>query len=74
MRAKLRAYLDGGGREVVESIPDGIHSGLQKPGARGIFFYFRTKGDSQEQHFWKYYDLKTNSILDNRHVLANLIS
>jgi hypothetical protein len=26
------------------------------------------------QNFWKYYDLKTNSILDNRHVIATLIS
>ena len=71
---QLRAYLDGGGRDVVDAIPDGIHSGLQKPGARGVFFYFRSNGPSKMQHFWKYFDLKTNVILDNRHVLANLIS
>jgi superfamily II DNA or RNA helicase len=71
---QLRAFLDGGGREVIDSIPDGIHSGLQRPGAKGVFFYFRSKGGSRQQNFWKYYDLKTSSILDNRHVLANLIA
>jgi hypothetical protein len=71
---QLRAFLDGGGREVIDSIPDGIHSGLQKPGAKGVFFYFRSKSGSKQQSFWKYYDLKTSNILDNRHVLATLIA
>ena len=71
---QLRAFLDGGGREVIDSIPDGIHSGLQRPGVKGVFFYFRTRGGSKQQSFWKYYDLKTSNILDNRHVLANLIA
>jgi len=38
---QLRAFLDGGGREVIETIPDGIHSGLQRGGVRGVFWYFR---------------------------------
>ena len=71
---QLRAFLAGGGREAIEEIPDGIHSGLQRPGASGVFFYFRSKNGWKEQNFWKYYDLKTNNILDNRHVLANLIT
>ena len=72
---QLRAFLDGGGREAIDSIPDGIHSGLQRPGVKGVFFYFRSQeGGSKQQSFWKYYDLKTSNILDNRHVLANLIA
>jgi hypothetical protein len=71
---QLRAFLDGGGREAIEAIPDGIHSGLHRPGARGVFFYFRGSNGSKEQNFWKYFDLKTNTILDNRHVLATLIA
>lgn len=71
---QLRAFLDGGGREAIANIPDGIHSGLQRTGSRGVFFYFRAKNVTKEQSFWKYYDLKTNTILDNRHVLANLIA
>ncbi len=30
--------------------------------------------EDQKLDFWKYYDLKGNQILDNRHVLANLIA
>jgi len=71
---QLHTFLDAGGREVIDSIPDGIHSGLQRHGSKGIFFYFRSKGNSKQQSFWKYYDLKTGNILDNRHVLATLIA
>jgi superfamily II DNA or RNA helicase len=71
---QLRSYLDGGGREALEKLPDGIHSGLQRMGSRGVFWYFRGKNGSAGQNFWKYYDLRTNSILDNRHVIATLIS
>ena len=71
---QLRSFLDGGGREALEKLPDGIHSGLHRTGARGVFWYFRGKNGSAGQDFWKYYDLKTNSILDNRHVIATLIS
>jgi hypothetical protein len=39
-----------------------------------VFWYFRGKNGSAGQNFWKYYDLRTNSILDNRHVIATLIS
>ena len=71
---QLRAFLDGGGREAIANIPDGIHSGLQRPGARGVFFYFRGNNGPKQYNFWKYYDLRTNTILDNRHVLAHLIA
>jgi hypothetical protein len=71
---QLRSFLDGGGREALEKLPDGIHSGLQRMGSRGVFWYFRGKNGSAGQNFWKYYDLRTNSILDNRHVIATLIS
>ncbi|HUW30548.1 MAG TPA: hypothetical protein VM223_02950, partial [Planctomycetota bacterium] len=85
--------LDAGGREMLESLPDGIHSGLAKAGAKGVFFYFQAapahvhgvcpRADAvrpympakgEKQHFWKYYDLKENGIVDNRYVIANLIA
>jgi len=72
---QLRALLDTGGREMLESLPDGIHSGLVKQGARGVFFYFRAKGSQEAPlHFWKYLDLKDNRVLDNRYIIANLIA
>ena len=74
MLQQLRAFLDGGGREAIEQIPDGIHSGLQRAGARGVFFYFKSSNNGKAQNFWKYIDLKNNTVLDNRHVLATLIA
>jgi hypothetical protein len=72
---QLKALLDSGGRELLESLPDGIHSGLVKTGARGVFFYFQAESAAGgKQHFWKYFDLKDRRIIDNRYVLANLIA
>ena len=73
---QLQALLTTGAKQMLEELPDGIHSGLARSGYRGIFFYFTaptSRGDSRE-HFWRYYDLKDKRIIDNRFVIANLIS
>ena len=71
----LRNLLNTEGREMLEELPDGIHSGLVRPGNRGVFFYFQGRPESGERlHFWKYYDLKTNEMIDNRFIIANLIA
>src|SRR6266700_8201224 len=36
----LKNLLNSGMRQVLEELPDGIHSGLAREGAKGIFFYF----------------------------------
>jgi superfamily II DNA or RNA helicase len=72
----LRDVLAREGRELVEDLPDGIHSGLARPGYRGLFFYF-TAPDRQtggKVHFWRYYDLHDNTIRDNRYEIAQLIA
>jgi superfamily II DNA/RNA helicase len=52
---RLRNLLDGGGKEMLQSLPDGIHSGLLKPGAKGAFFYFQAQpNNSDKLHFWEY--------------------
>ncbi len=72
---QLRGLLDAGGREMLESLPDGIHSGLVHEGARGAFFYFQAEPSGGEKmHFWKYVDLKDGGVLDNRYLIANLIA
>lgn len=72
---QLRAVVEAGGQEMLESLPDGIHSGLAKTGARGAFFYFQAKAaPAGKLHFWKYCDLKNQGIIDNRYIVANLIS
>lgn len=74
--AHLRDVLAREGREMVEDLPDGIHSGLARAGYRGLFFYF-TAPDRQSGgtlHYWRYYDLTTQAIRDNRYEIVQLIA
>jgi superfamily II DNA or RNA helicase len=73
--AHLRDVLAREGREIVEDLPDGIHSGRARPAYRGLFFYF-TALDRQggKLHFWRYYDLATQTIRDNRYEIIQLIA
>ena len=72
---ELKGLLASGAKEKLDSLPDGIHSGLHRSNYRGLFFYF-TASDPQgsAQHFWRYYDLQTDEILDNRYLIASLIT
>jgi hypothetical protein len=67
---QLKELLDRGMRQQLEALPDGIHSGHAKLGAKGVFFYFTTKkarkngigspvlaSELRRQHFWRYIDL-----------------
>jgi len=73
---QLRTLLETGAQKMLEGLPDGIHSGLVREGERGVFFYFTapgTRGDGK-RHFWRYYDLKRDRMLDNRFLITNLIA
>jgi superfamily II DNA or RNA helicase len=81
----LKNLLDTGMRQVLEDLPDGIHSGLMRQEAKGVFFYFtarekkRRQGTSKgnQQHYWRYIDLSSDwrggRIEDNRYIITNLI-
>lgn len=72
---QFRSFLDDGGKKMLDELPDGIHSGLTRPGARGVFFYFQAQPDSGgTHHFWNYIDLKGKKIIDNRYIITGLIS
>jgi len=72
---QVRNFMDARGRDSLEALPDGIHSGLLRPGAKGVFFYFQARPrQGGKTHFWKYFDLKDHQITDNRFVIANLIA
>jgi len=75
LQQQLRTLLDSGGRDRLDTLPDGIHSGLHKAGSRGLFFYF-TAPDQEggRQHFWRFYDKENDRIIDNRFVIASLIA
>ena len=82
----LKNLLDAGMRNMLEELPDGIHSGLAREGAKGAFFYFTApvsgasssaSSRSSRQHFWRYIDLAEDArggrIDDNRYVITSLI-
>ena len=76
LQLQLRNLLNAGGRDMLEGLPDGIHSGLVQAGNRGIFFYFTAPGQhgGGRRHFWRYYDMTEDRIIDNRFLIANLIA
>jgi superfamily II DNA or RNA helicase len=75
MRELQQQIMSDERRQWLESLPDGIHSGLHRERARGVFFYFTApdKSGSGRQHFWRYYDVATGHILDNRYLIADTI-
>ncbi|MEA3376606.1 MAG: helicase-related protein [Chloroflexota bacterium] len=91
LMASLQDALASGEWDL-EALPDGIHSGRERDGYRGLFFYFTAppvedpstggstnspgasgQGGEARRHFWRYYDLKSGRILDNRYEIARLI-
>ena len=73
---QLQNLLNTDAREMLEELPHGIHSGLGQAGERGLFFYFTAPGGRGEgrRHFWRYYDMNRDRVLDNRFLIANLIA
>lgn len=60
----------------LDELPDGIHSGRAREDYRGLFLYFTAppvEEDGTRRHFWRYYDLQSGRILDNRWEIATLI-
>src|SRR5258707_15826781 len=45
----LKNLLDSGMRQMLENLPDGIHSGLMRQGAKGICFYFTAQEKQRGQ-------------------------
>jgi hypothetical protein len=71
---QLKDLIDAQGTDQLNALPDGIHSGLARANAKGVFFYFRAETKGGARHFWRYYDLTTGRITDNRYVIASLIA
>ncbi len=69
MKQELAKFMLNRGKGVLESLPDGIHSGLEKNKGRGLFSYFIAGTD----HYWRYYNLNTNTILDNKYDIFRFI-
>lgn len=74
LQQEVRQLLKAGGDEMLASLPDGIHSGLMRERAKGVFFYFQAGDSANRQHFWRYVDLRDEAVIDNRYVIANVIA
>lgn len=66
----LMDYLKTKTAELLESIPLGIYSGLER-GIKGIFFYYKYSDDF---HFWYLYDLTTGDIIKNKTKILDYLS
>jgi superfamily II DNA/RNA helicase len=68
----LKGLLDTGMRQQLEELPDGIHSGMLRQKAKGVFFYFTAQEKRKQEgkgypigmlqarkqnHYWRYIDL-----------------
>jgi superfamily II DNA or RNA helicase len=73
--ADLQKVLATEARKWLLDLDDGIHSGLERPSARGVFFYFTAPHPKEgRHHFWRYYDLVKREIMDNRYQIMQLIA
>jgi superfamily II DNA or RNA helicase len=72
---QLAEFLKASGTEVLEALPEGIHSGMHRPPCRGVFLYYQQRGGTPEltEHFWRYVDAATGRVEDNRLAIAEMI-
>lgn len=73
---QLKEVLNREGSESIVDLPHGIHSGLRRERAYGMFFYFQApRADGTgKRHFWRYIDAHSHEIVDNRFQIAQRIS
>lgn len=72
--AELQKVLSTQAQRWLTDLDDGIHSGLERRESRGVFFYFTAPRESGRAHFWRYYDLGTRKIIDNRYQIMQIIA
>jgi superfamily II DNA or RNA helicase len=72
--AELQRVLSTDAQQWLTDLDDGIHSGLERRDRKGMFFYFAAPRESGRAHFWRYYDLATRKIIDNRYQIMQIIA
>jgi hypothetical protein len=72
--AELQKVLSTEAQRWLTNLDDGIHSGLERRNTKGLFFYFTAPRESGRAHFWRYYDLETRKIIDNRYHIMQIIA
>jgi hypothetical protein len=72
--AELQKVLSTEAQRWLTHLDDGIHSGLERRNTKGLFFYFTAPRERGRAHFWRYYDLETRKIIDNRYHIMQIIT
>jgi superfamily II DNA or RNA helicase len=72
--AELQKVLSTDAQRWLTDLDDGIHSGLKRRDTKGMFFYFTAPRDRGRAPFWRYYDLETRKIIDNRYHIMQIIA
>jgi superfamily II DNA or RNA helicase len=72
--AELQKVLSTEAQRWLTNLDDGIHSGLERRNTKGLFFYFTAPRENGRAHFWRYYDLETRKIIDNRYHIMQIIA
>jgi superfamily II DNA or RNA helicase len=72
--AELQKVLSTDAQRWLTDLDDGIHSGLERRNTKGMFFYFTAQRENGRAHFWRYYDLETRQIIDNRYHIMQIIA
>jgi SNF2 family DNA or RNA helicase len=73
--AELQKVLATEASRWITDLDDGIHSGLERVRARGMFFYFTAPHPEQgHSHFWRYLDFASDKVIDNRYQIMQLIA
>src|SRR5690606_28932817 len=74
LMAELQRVLATNAQAWLTDLDDGIHSGLERGERKGMFFYFAAPRENGRAHFWRYYDLATRKIIDNRYQIMQIIA
>jgi hypothetical protein len=72
--AELQKVLSTDAERWLTDLDDGIHSGMERHDTKGMFFYFTAPRDRGRAHFWRYYDLQTRKMVDNRYHILQIIA
>ena len=72
--AELQKVLSTDAQRWLTDLDDGIHSGLEHRDTKGMFFSFIASQENGRVHFWRYYDLETRKIIDNRYQIMQIIA
>jgi len=69
LKEEILKYIKSEGTKKIQKIPNGVGSGIKREGKKGVFVAFK----DSERHYWCFYDIENDKIIDNRLECIRLI-